>query len=720
MIGVTITYKRSRIPDMSETETKNIMENEFDIGQAIRLILMQSKIIILIAFLGTSIGAYFYISEDRIYKINSLVQAYTPQSSNITSELFSSMAINNSTDVESYKKIYKSRTNLLDVVKNNTLNITLEDEDKSISKYIKIFEVPSVLEGDIFYLNLEGQGYELLDANRDIILTDSYNKLSAGENNILILEPNEKPNKTIKIAYLSPEIMFNFLKAQITLTSSEQRYYISRGSELFEVSYLTNDPQKGLDVLNYANNLFIKNNIKAESEEARKALSFIDLNIEKVRKELELDKENLKRFQETNKSVNVDLEIKSIIDNISNIESQISNIDIELAKASNSFTQTNPIYIELIQQKEELVKQKGLIEERIKSLPLAQQEYIDLSSEVEMNQEVYSQLINKQLEFSIREASTLGNIRIIDEAYVVDKVSPRLSSVIIYGLLSMILGCFVAILRGYFYLPISNPAELADRNINVNILGVIPHLESEYDDLDNADQERYDQSIQSLVINIENKLLTKKIDRKTRKILITSATAKNGKSYISRNLALKLSSIGNKVLLIDGDWKRGDLHKDFEKNKLSVEEYKSIGLHNLESFKVNDNLYFIPRVSGLNDSFTYMYSNEFNNSFAEIEESFDYIIYDTAPLLSVSDTAVMMSQSDINICIVRHGVTKINELKQIMAIGDQLGQSFDSIIYNAYKKPSSYYGYYGIYGNYAYQYYAKKYLYNTYGYKKDE
>ena len=80
----------------------------------------------------------------------------------------------------------------------------------------------------------------------------------------------------------------------------------------------------------------------------------------------------------------------------------------------------------------------------------------------------------------------------------------------------------------------------------------------------------------------------------------------------------------------------------------------------------------------------------------------------------------MMSQSDINICIVRHGITKINELKQIMAIGDQLGQSFDSIIYNAYKKPSSYYGYYGIYGNYAYQYYAKKYLYNTYGYKKDE
>ena len=40
------------------------------------------------------------------------------------------------------------------------------------------------------------------------------------------------------------------------------------------------------------------------------------------------------------------------------------------------------------------------------------------------------------------------------------------------------------------------------------------------------------------------------------------------------------------------------------------------------------------------------------------------------------------------------------------------------LIYNAYKKPTRYYGYYGLYGNYAYEYYAKKYLYDSYEYEK--
>jgi hypothetical protein len=62
-------------------------------------------------------------------------------------------------------------------------------------------------------------------------------------------------------------------------------------------------------------------------------------------------------------------------------------------------------------------------------------------------------------------------------------------------------------------------------------------------------------------------------------------------------------------------------------------------------------------------------------------------------------------------------LTKINEIKQLLAISEQIGENFDGIMYNFYKKPASYYGYYGMYGNYNYQYYANKYLYKTYEYE---
>ena len=68
----------------------------------------------------------------------------------------------------------------------------------------------------------------------------------------------------------------------------------------------------------------------------------------------------------------------------------------------------------------------------IRQLPIAQQEYIDLFREVEIAQLLYSELSNKKLEYSILEASTLGNMRIVDNAYVDIKLRPLLSSIFIF------------------------------------------------------------------------------------------------------------------------------------------------------------------------------------------------------------------------------------------------------------------------------------------------
>ena len=97
------------------------------------------------------------------------------------------------------------------------------------------------------------------------------------------------------------------------------------------------------------------------------------------------------------------------------------------------------------------------------------------------------------------------------------------------------------------------------------------------------------------------------------------------------------------------------------------------------------------------------------------KDYFDYVIFDTGPILSVADTAILIEQSDINLLIARHNITKINDLKQSIDNYKQINRNIDGIVYNAYEKPS---GYYGYYGNYSYQYYAEKYLDDTYEYDK--
>ena len=128
--------------------------------------------------------------------------------------------------------------------------------------------------------------------------------------------------------------------------------------------------------------------------------------------------------------MNVDLEISTIIETLNKNELSISQLDIEIAKASNNYTETNPLYIDFLNQRQILVDQRQDIEKRIKALPVAQQEYIDLFRNLELTQEVFTQLKNKRLEYSIKEASTLGNIRVIDPAYFSEITEPRLIGVL--------------------------------------------------------------------------------------------------------------------------------------------------------------------------------------------------------------------------------------------------------------------------------------------------
>ena len=230
--------------------------------------------------------------------------------------------------------------------------------------------------------------------------------------------------------------------------------------------------------------------------------------------------------------------------------------------------------------------------------------------------------------------------------------------------------------------------------------------------------ERLLQSLESLILAIKS---IEKIDKDNASIiLITSPTAANGKSFISRSIATKLSELGHKTLLVDNDLKRGSQHKFYEIKSISEKEFLSINEENLDNYNISENLYLIPKISRLSSSFKFLYSLGYKNKIEEFKEKFDYIIFDTAPILSVSDTSILMSYSDANMIVARHGLTKINELKQAIQTSGQTGLSFDGIIYNSYEKPASYYGYYGLYGNYAYQYYANKYLYESYDYKNNE
>ena len=155
--------------------------------------------------------------------------------------------------------------------------------------------------------------------------------------------------------------------------------------------------------------------------------------------------------------------------------------------------------------------------------------------------------------------------------------------------------------------------------------------------------------------------------------------------------------------------------------KISLNDFFNLNSESIEKYKDKDSgLYVIPKITKVRSSFDLLYDEKFIQKLDWLKQNFDYIIIDTAPVLSVSDTLILLSYADVALCVTRHGVNKINEIKQSIALFEQVGKKPDGIVYNCYERPSSYYGYYGLYGNYSYQYYAKRYLYQSYDYENEK
>lgn len=698
-----------------ENSTLSEQNDKINLGRFVRLILLQSKIVFYTTLTGLILGLSIYLVSDKTYKISSLLQVYSPSQpfdprQTLGIDFFNAPE----TNLENLVTLYSSRTNILDLIKALNLNLKVEglNEDEILNIETFVYKKNKKNDKKTFYLEIIDNSFSLLDSEERFLLKGEKGvKLETDIFEINIDFNNLNSEKPIQIIYSNPSDLYNLYKKKLRVNNlgNTANYWTQEG--LIEVSLISKDIDKGKSILNSANEIFIKDSIKVETEKARTSILFIDSQLESLEKILSLRKNELQIFKQSNKSLNVNLEVQSIIELIAEVEKEINKVDLELSQAEINFTKNNPLFINLKTQKDALENQKTNIEKKIENLPVAQQEYIDLFRNLEVTEELYSELVNRKLNYSIEEASSIGNIRIVDRAFIEKLVGPNLTNVLFFSIIFFILGILISIFRGLFFISISNPAELKDAGMDENMVGVLPHVEN----LDEISSNiKFEQSIETSILNIETIFSSNQNLEKInacKKIVFTSPTAENGKSFISRNVAFGLARIGHRVLLIDGDLKRGDQHKSFSKDTIDLKTFNNLTLEKVDDLKVEDNLYLIPRIKKLKNTFEHLYGDKFLNKIDELEDFFEYIIIDTAPVLNVSDTSLLMTSSDLNLLVIRHQVSRINEVIQTIQIINQIGRSFDGVIYNDYQKPKGYYGYYDLYGDYSYRYYAERYLY---------
>ena len=206
--------------------------------------------------------------------------------------------------------------------------------------------------------------------------------------------------------------------------------------------------------------------------------------------------------------------------------------------------------------------------------------------------------------------------------------------------------------------------------------------------------------------SLRTSLLLSTTDHPPKVILFTSATPSEGKTTAATNLATVLSQADAKVLIIDADLRRPNVHHRFGLNG-------RIGLTTLltGSTQLENTVQRVPELPNLDvlpSGPVPPFPTEMLSSEAMIKlirrsmEMYDYVVIDSPPILSVTDSVILARESDAVVLVVRHGKSNKHVVRRARDLLVRSGAAITGIVLNAIDVSSpEYYGYYG-YSKYNY------------------
>ena len=193
-------------------------------------------------------------------------------------------------------------------------------------------------------------------------------------------------------------------------------------------------------------------------------------------------------------------------------------------------------------------------------------------------------------------------------------------------------------------------------------------------------------------------------DENIKTITITSCSPKDGKTTTSINLGISIAKSGRKVLLVDADLRKPMLLKHLGGNsQIGLSNYISgnisiddiINSTNIEGFS------FVPCGPKPPNPAELLGSSRFQNFLKTVKGLFDVVIIDSPPLGSIIDSALIASQTDGTIIVIKSNVTDFNSA---IRVKDQLNKAnvkILGVVLNKVQKSSykSYHNHYNYFGS---------------------
>lgn len=363
----------------------------------------------------------------------------------------------------------------------------------------------------------------------------------------------------------------------------------------------------------------------------------------------------------------------------------------------------------------------------LNSLPKQERQLFGLQRDYDINEKIYSYLSEKKLEAQIGKASVLPGASLIDAAVPnTSPISPNTKSV---WQMAWVLG--IGLSLGFIFLVRSLNDKIYDKEkieslTTTPIIGMIRHYPYKLDSYSSQilsiakPKSLFAESVRSVRTNLS--FIAN--DKASKIIVITSEVAGEGKSFVSVNLASTMALIDKKVVLIAADLRRSKVHRTFNiKNKIGLSTYLA-KQNTLEEILIKSNQTNLDLIIAGHvppNPAELMYTERLIELIADLKKTYDYIIFDTAPIGLVSDALPLLRLSDINLFVVRAGKSKFTAANIPDRISNEYKLHNSFIVLNDYKLQPLYSRYYtSVYNDNYYGYYYSDVHTNGQGYYTDD
>lgn len=698
--------------------------DEIDIGRLFGTVLEARWWVLGITAVFAILATVYAMFATPIYKADALVQIEQNAGNSLVNDISSALS-NKPPASAAEMQLIQSRLVLGKTVDDLNLDIAVEKNSfwllgagwdrlqgrQNDSVVVDTFNLPAGQGKNIFTVEVTSPTqYQLTSDNGFSAKGQVGQTLSKDGITMNVSAIKAQVGDTFTVTKYSTLGMINQLQGNLVVAEN------GKDTGVLSLSYTGEDRDKIRDILDSITRNYLEQNVQRKSEEAAKSLKFLAEQLPEVRTRLDAAENKLNAYRQQQDSVDLSLEAKSVLDTMVNIDAQLNELTFKEAEISKLYTKVHPAYRTLLEKRKTLEDEKARLNGRVTAMPKTQQEIVRLTRDVESGQQVYMQLLNKQQELKITEASTVGDVRIVDAAIAQPGMVKPQRALIILG--SIILGLMLSImgvlLRSLFNRGIESPAVLEEAGIGVYASIPLSEWQKSRDNATVRGVKAAKRNKQSQLLAVGNptdlaieairslrtSLHFAMMQASNNVLMLTGVSPSIGKTFVCANLAAVISQTNKRVLLIDCDMRKGYTHEllgTTNTNGLAEVLTGQAEITRCAQKTSVPNFDLIPRGVVPSNPSELLMSERFAELIAWASKNYDLVLIDTPPILAVTDAAVVGRHAGTTLMVARYAVNTLKEVETSLSRFEQNGINVRGVILNSiFRRAAGYedYGYY--------------------------